>query len=1359
MMIVIVIILAYLAVSLLSNTGMSSRRWTGLLCFIMLWLCLHFVLGGATFDKLPRNIVLVTSCQNHQTLINDAVSNLELNGTPIKVLKFTFLEAELNSNCNNVSSHSDITEFSQRVTTGTINNPPPLAQLLEQASKVAAFDIFRPFASIRDLFSRTTVIFLYTQNSLVWDQKLELSGTGVADLLQVENVEHMDVFIFNKDQMKPSGHITLNLLGNVDPGRPYKISNQLVRLSLTGIGTSPTTPLKIKLCLSIDQPADLESCEKNASDGQLYFDQINLIPDQETKNHAWTWSFNNSSVAKVSISDLVFLASNSNAEKFGDKIFSQGWHSLSAVAKLISGPSTDFELPMEVSHFPVKSSGITVILGNNNLFNLNWPIPPSPESQEKILKNTWPEANKPRSQHKGRFDGLTPLSLILPASTSINEIKSHMEHSKTLILLEPELQLLQKINDEGLHNEITASGGSILIVGPPTLTASTTNLEQWLPAWATQSNGQVQTVETTRQIALIGDCGLLAHQPFLDNSADYLNITARRPIDLQNEIHSLLINKFNLPELSKFSYSKGLGSKELLYWYEQKNTWGPATKMSGTLGCIRPNLSNAPEVSALTGLSDPMWRMHAFTSDKSLYPGAPYGIFKPNNFYPGSTAIIFSTPIYVPDNGPSLKVKSISGLGRQGTIINSPEAVNLFKNMTDQGIQVILVELPANNNFIDANANTGWKNAVAFWQTQGIKYLPALGYDDGTDYATAIYQLLQQKNNTTDVSLTIQQHGRGIDPRLIEINSLTPPAWLTLHTSPNSDTLISTTNGNHALLVDRRVNNGRVAVLAFNPLAPQLWMSDILDPIQITSIFSSLYIASPEAKRWLGSSYNLSRLSGRGNVSQGIGIQRLIDAVGQMAVNTPADNALTLEKITVSSSGTDIDFTFQIPTGMDTWPTPSIEFNNPKEHCTSVFKSHACELSLIGLDQQTGRVIYRFNTYSKKGIKPDTGSQTLYLGNTHNRPLIEPVWFWLKKKERLNSLPKERLIGLIRSIGGEVITDFASFTKQASTSAIELTAIIFLLLTLLLFSPLVRPWTAFMRWRRRFDLLGTEQTLGFNPDTVSRRLSELLARYEAKRRAGDPAWLRRYQSGDSLSRAISSDLAAFLPVGKKLNLPKVPPRVRLREIGEGFDFLIFIDDSPSILHPGNLKRDSKKLIATLSLIDIIARSVSRLGGRWSLHSLRGQGSVGPLKMQSKIVVAQTIEQWLSKKKLPLEMQALPVQANQAIVLVISDFMTDSIDHYLKILGSRQSRVVMLRDPEQKFEAGFSYDAVSGRFYDRSEWESKDVEKLINIHRLEVRTAIELSGHKFADISVDGSDLEIAEALIRADLFDTTGTMS
>jgi len=1333
------LILSYLTVSLLTNAGMSVRRWTGLGCFALLWLCMHFVLGGATFDRLPRNVVLVASCQDHQAVAEYAINQLALDQSQIKLLKFTSTPED--PLCQSPASSQGLTAVTG-VLSPDENAKPPLTQLFNMARDLAGFDISRPLAGIRDLFTRTTIIFLYQQNEPAWDNGLALDHSKSSDLLQVENIDHMDVFVFEKDQAKPSGRLKLHLLGNVDPEQKYRNSNQLLKLTVSGLYATASDPIKIKLCMAIDQAADLASC--HSKDGQLYFDNIPLIPDPQSQERSLIWEIPGATT-NISVSDLVYLAKNSNKETVAGKVFAPGWHSISAVAEVISGSSSGLQLPLSISHFEVKSSGITVIKGKNELFELNWPIPPDPKAIDQMLTKIW----RPGS---ARFDGLSAIKDILEPTASISEIRASMRDAKTLILIEPGLPLLQQIHDAGLVQDITGSGGSILIAGPPPLSAIN-GLDQWLPGWASQSNGQVQRVETTRQITLIGDCGLLAHQPFADDNDAYLDPLARRPIDLQNEIHDLLLNKFNRPELSKFA----LAPQQELLWFEQNNDWAPATKISGSLGCIRPALDKAPQATALTELADPAWRLHAFTSDKSLYPGPPFGHFKAENLYPGSTVILLSTPVYRPGSGPSLKVNSIAGHGRRGSKINAPEATELFKKIKEQGIELILVELPANAKFADATTKAQWHNAVSNWQTQGVKYLPALGDSDAADYADAIYQLLQQQSSHTDLSLQIKQHGRGLDPRLIEISSLIPPAWSNLTISPEADTLVSSSWNNSPLLLERKINNGRVAVLAFNPFSPQLWISDILDPNKIAPIFSNFYPSQALAKQWLTTSIGLPRLSGPGKVSKAMGIQRMIDAVAQMAVETPEEHALTLERIAVAPGQDEIDFVFQIPVGSDTWPVPSIKLERPKEHCISVVDNKACELNLITLDQQNGRASYRFSTLREEGIKAGEHQQ-LHLGKPNGRELVEPVWFWLNKKERLNSLPKERLFGLIRSIGGEVLKTPSAFPPHASTSAIELAAIMFLLLTLLLFSPLIRPWTAFMRWRRRFELIGNQQNLGFDPDTVSRRLSELLARYEAKRRAGDPAWLRRFQSGDSLSRAVSSDLAAFLPLGKKLDLPKVPPRVRLREIGEGFEFLIFVDNSPSLSHPGNLEGNSKKMAATQSLVDIIARSVARLGGRWSLHSLRGQGSMGPLKKHNRAAVAQNLNLWLKQAKEQGELQSLPNHASQAITLVISDFMTNPIEHYLKILNSHQSRVVLLRDPEQSAEAGFSYDAVSGKFYDRSEWQSKDLDSLILSHRLEVRSAMELAGHKFADISVEGSDLEIAEALIRADLFDTTGTV-
>ena len=131
----------------------------------------------------------------------------------------------------------------------------------------------------------------------------------------------------------------------------------------------------------------------------------------------------------------------------------------------------------------------------------------------------------------------------------------------------------------------------------------------------------------------------------------------------------------------------------------------------------------------------------------------------------------------------------------------------------------------------------------------------------------------------------------------------------------------------------------------------------------------------------------------------------------------------------------------------------------------------------------------------------------------------------------------------------------------------------------------------------------------FDVDFVSELAGARPAAYEASRRAGDPAFMRRMQAGDSLSRAVVGDLALMTHIGGSVGAVAQLPRVRLREVGESFDLVIAVDDAPSLLLPGDLYGKSRKRFAAVGLVSVICGTATRQRGRFSIVALRGSTRV------------------------------------------------------------------------------------------------------------------------------------------------------
>ena len=1379
------LIVAYLLAGMRSSAGLTLRRLSAVCVFGALTSSIHFMLGGAQFS-IHREVNLLASCATDMQTIKRAAFNLAPDAAP-RIIGFS-------------KSKNQCETFKRRVTTSTSFDMVDTFEIVSEAPEKGIFLDFiqfavdKPFIDSRSfwnsfihLFGRRTFVFLYEPNDPAWNVDLGLGQASITDLLAVSSLAYIESFVYQANDQSTPFKMRFELFGSASAGEQFEYANLLTNIRVHGPLNYKEDEIKINLCLSLNAATNLSDCEQRATQDvphknklEAYFDKLTLHADP-LEDGAWIWRQDPTTQKPQLLIDLLDLAveneyksatSPSAFRLFREEELPAGWHSLHVDAELILDNDSLLPLPPRSVFFEVENNQVTIITGKTDLFNASWPVAPNPSSVEYILRKLFGVSNPANSSALGlnfsprRFDGLSlNSSCLLDLTSSMAEIETCLASSKALVLFEPDRDLLRSITSSNIPQEFTERGGSVLVIAPPTLESTDVALKDWLPAWAKGNTPDPMRVFVDRELVLIGDCGLLSFQAIKDSTDEQLLLTAERPIDFQFETIEKILNKLQgNSDWSASNFSGATISAGNLSRFESKQQWRPAAEINKSMGCSKPKLPDTPSKSDLFILSDPRQKISAFVADRLAKNKQPFADFQGNDYHPGSVIVVFSTPMLEQNSSlaESLETRSTSGAGQSNRIKVAPVSPSLIKDLSQKGVKVIIVELPTNNLFHDAAAKARWTRLISELKGNAqVVYIPASFHNNKTDVLVQkLLNIIDAHWASSERHIKILERSRVLDTRLRDIGSLMPSNYILLEKSTNTTSIletrsvapISSTVQADTLIEEARLNNGRVVTTAFHPFAPYLLSSDILDPLTIEDLYEANYSSGVEAQTWLKSFLALDRVENPASVSSGLGPQRLVDIIDLTAKVSDSNTSLKLIGIEIGDEQTDIEFRFKIPPGLNNWPSPSIILGQAAQHCISVTASGGCELTLTKLDPLKREVSYRFNTFNEKGLEANNTGHKIIVSPTNTLNNFN-VKFELLKKEKLNRLPGERLLGLISGLGGSKIT---TQLPQAFLPSSMLSAVAILVLTLFLFSPFVRPWTAFNRWRRRFAEADKAPTIGFDPEVVSQRMAEHLSRYEASRRSGDPAWTRRYAPGDSLTRALAADLFSFLPQAKRLGIPKLPPRVRLREAGEGFDFYLCVDDSQSMFHPGHLSKQSKKVFALKSLIDILGRSIDIQGGRWYLCSLRGRGLVGPVKGQDKALIEATIDSWITDQQETLDLDTIPEVARHAIILVISDFATNLDHEYLSLFEGNFVRALMITDPEESQEIGMSYDAVSGKIYDRSEWEPGDVRSGQQARRLNLCTQLEFAGHKCTEIDVEISNVELAETLISSNVLQTAG---
>lgn len=1353
---------------LVTKASITRRRFALLVLVSIVFSTAIWVLNGA-FVSPGRTLTLIASCGTDKDKLRSGINALSANPDNHARLVFFTTDTDKLAACTTLLHELAASlpiEGSEPVIlrpgTGGGASGDILPNLIKSIETAEVPSLTALWRSLMDMVAIRTRIFMFDPAISDWETLIASLSPG--EVLTLFQDFHGDLFLYEVNAKGSAYRVSIDLGEGLHANKAMGGMITPVNLRLTGEPNQSIGDMEVAICLSVDHSSSFQECESSMpEEHRILLPQVKLWRKSGDPS-TWRWFLPGDEDRPI-LSDLLSLGNpEGNQNDLRVHQFVPGWHSLEVRMRLKNASHASQELPPVVHFFQVERVGPVFVIGKEKLANRAWPA-----SVPRTVR-AWSVADRllrtiyfPTSNFSGRFadiglppeipPGLKKTGSCILTEEDIDVIQGCAKEAGSLVLVEPSLEFLRTITNRHLPQQLSQRGAGILVIGLPPLVDPTDieKLGAWLPAWPEQDAPKVHTL---RDVVLIGDCSGLAHIPIDDTAQSMLKIDAERPIDLQQSIvKKLRENLTHLPDVRQATIARYSTGEEAVLRLEYAQDWRPAVQVQISPGCLHAGQGEMHNASELVEFASVEQRIHAFLSETTHENHGPFAAFRPGNLHHGSVIVVFSTQA-----AQLLRVNTLAkrsggavdpGKLQEDWTATSPPT-DFLKRLKDAGIRVLVVELPTSTIFAKAADNDtksnpsymGWSDWKREKNNSLVEVIPTNGSNNAAAYADHLISALHLgSSEAPKLGLRRIGFGRSLDPRVPETIQTVPLVFSPLsQKAPTARVLVEVAPppasgpglAGEPLIVERNDAGAPVVALGYSPFDPVVWVSDLQIPEKSREGLEALCGDPCALDDWIRifTSHRADRQS------SALGVQRVFDIVEQASREAAAPDQLRLLSVSLTSSGDAVDFRLALPANALSWKDPVLKLNNPKQHCgDSLATTDACPLSLLAVDPLAGTVTYRFSTLRDL----PSNWYSLAIGSTGNEVKLP---LWLNPRQNLTA-DGAKFLNLLNSAGATRIT--SNQLPPAERSALALATLILLFATLLLFSPLVRPWHALSRfWRRRHAKV---PPVSFDADIVSERAGYLLAVYEASRRSGDPAWLRRFQAGDSLSRAMSADLLAFTPLGRQMRLARRPPRVRLREIGESFDLIIGIDDAPAMCHPGDWQGYSRKRAAAEALIVVIANAVTLQGGRWTLVGLRSKeqitkliGDDDPKAVAAALAVffesSHGTRSLLSNHRLP----------GTAVRLLISDFLSADLADYVDWIGGNGNGAILITDPAQADELGVGRDAARGTIYDRSVWERGDAAELLHRQRLEARYTVEQSGARFAEVDVDASSFEVAEAL-------------
>jgi hypothetical protein len=1214
-----------------------------------------------------------------------------------------------------------------------------------------------PRRAFADTMSARTLVFLFDPSVAGWSDVLDLvtSPTGAPAL-------ESDVFFVDVNESGSAYALNFTVTGKMQPVAFNRLDNPITLRLAGGLATG-ASEMFVDLCFSLDKPANWTECD-GPGDERLIVSKVSLT-QRQPGIALWQWRADGDA-----LQDLIFGPDQSCKPAGCDsglarKPLAPGWHTLQVLARFSDGKRPQYGgdiAPVNLT-VDVGASGAVVIVGaTESLAALGWPAPtaaPNPAFVgEGFARGLLTAAMDTVSQQRLSNFPRPPIRLtaagterpcILTTAVAPDLIAACLATARAVMLVEPDAGFLKAFATRA--QELVARGVAITIAGVPEIApADEATASAWLPAWPTIGTG---VTVTARQVLVLDDCSGLAQMPIATGVDAMLDHNSPRPYAEQLAVTDRLVTMLRtIPDFS----APAVAPDDKVIRLEHKRKWVTSVTVDVVPGCLRDTTIGIESPRELVHSANLAQRIVAFLPNPGEPIAPPYPSFQLDGTrYPGSAIVIYSTRAAQLNGltGPALRSGAGvagGGLAPQWTATAPP--ADLLQRLRRAQIKVVIVELATNPTFEAKAASLtqqpgelAWDQALQRWRALGNVAL--IKHATGTSPDVTARAILQELAVIPASAPEVKRvhFGRTADPRTPAVVDAAPQALRPLtHVSREARTL-QTFNG-ATLAAERNDKGAPVVTLAYNPFDIVVFSSDIASESTLKDQFDAARLCpSPcPLTSWRDAFIERVSLGGDANGrSSALGIQRYLDLAAQASTLPSLTNELTIDTVQIAATGDYLMARFLLPRRGSSWSHPTIDMRDASIHCGDRADNQRCPMMLKALDPQGATATYVFSTSAGLG----TDIYAIRTTEEPDRPAaaLLPLWLAPRKHQFVGAsqfLNAMRLVGAVQATGP---------LPPATRSALPTASFLLLILVGALFSGLVRPWHALFRLLRRQHRVDPDTV--FDADFVSDLAGMRPATYEASRRAGDPAWIRRMQAGDSLSRAVIADLATLTSVGRRVGAVMQRPRVHLREIGESFDVVVAIDDSPAMLLPGDVDGNSRKRFAAAALTSVISSTVARHRGRCSLMGLRGAAERREMDRLDTEVIDEVFTELFQAGGSIAPIRDPADLPQTAVRLIISDFLSDPPEEFARWTRGAYTGAIVIVDPGQANEIGIGRDPRSGRIYDRSGWARADAEDLLRRRREEVRYMLGQSGAVVATISVEAGNDEIAAILWESGILD------
>jgi hypothetical protein len=1418
----VILALLYFTASIISKSRWTLRK----LSFLVLLLCVggtaSLVIRGEILS-VDRFAVIIAACDTPSSELASVYNNLKESSSRIVFFPVT---ASADSSCLDLTQLEGASAAKKDQGYSVLEaldvtqvGPNPFTSVLQRAHDAAKN------ASIVSMFSRTSLVLLYWPNSSIWEDALDIPSKLFHDWLAA--IGEAELLLVGDSKGKGSNQVKFAVNPNmIQQGRAIVDQDISAEIILEGAFSDSPSDTLVDLCFSIDQVLTVGKCLElkskvgsvGSEDGAYSFiKDVPLVPTESgfASERSYPCIFDPGDVPPCSRSlDLIDLFVNHPIDSQLNNVFyTEGifdFPSASAVnqgyrrIEVIVLKDERAVAPKVVNFVELGVRTQTWIIDGKKLLEDSWQMDTEPPAMELYKKAI--ALNSDRFSELQNFDSSCVFdysrSSTIPA-TDTRWIECFSK-SSSIVLTEPRLSLLEAIDNAaksegGIAGVIDKYGLSVLIVGPPDIPPGHSS-ENWLPA-----RGEHVYASGIRQIIMVADASRLSAFPLQGNRASV------EPFILGS---SLTSQKLQIELINSISKNLHLSGVNLLTGYSETSPSElPFQLVGGVFDDTNPlriysespltvgggewsnNESSFKEL-IFGGQLD--LRLQALqksnSSDRLHYPD----FSEEMRFQYNTVVVMFTTKV------PQVSMDIPKGTkafgdhhGNSGVlladlnIMHSDDAYDSLSKLIEKGVKVLFVKVGSNATLseeVRGHFGESWSSVENDLKTLNADVYQAeiKTLTDVDLHAAPIADKILKLMDHYQGKITRAWSGELIDSRIgkssnapvlvQKISAIAENNQVTHSMAPLffqvEDTHRSTSGGVEYIdlgasgiekswpaMVARRIGRGRVVALAYSPFSSDIWLSD-LDPARGAANFPACVGNSVAAgcviPRWITelaeqikASYRAtpaSSSSAQAKVS-GLGVQRFID-IDQLTSNDLGDQKrIQLNRVWTSLDQETAFFSFDIPNGLGSWKSPTLKFVN----------NVPMEMDLASLDSINNSAIYFYQSpdgVSQQEVKIAPGGR-----QSSNDTVVSLA---LNPYKQGGETTLDILFMLLSLSGGDMLYSKAERPTQlvAKHSAIGM-----LVAILLLFSPLVRPWRAWSLWlaRRSKKLAKELPDIDADVDMAEQALSHVSSRVLVTRKSGDPSGIRRYEPGDSLSQARRLDLLAFSSAGQKLGLHALPPKMKLREIYEGFELVILLDASYSLKFPWD-SLNSRKIQMAKLVSELAIRSTSRLNARWRIAlAQKPEKARGPYDKSQD--VSLEIDKLLSselsgKNKVGKErtLGELKSWGSSILVLFISDFQGGGRDQYFKYFGQASSldmriSVIGLFDEEQKREVGSAVGYSTGISIDRSEWSQADILFELEALQVDLKEFFSQADLKYIEVNVDAGSSELAELIADQGLFE------